>query len=362
MAEPLTGSTRRNPTIAEIARAAHVAKSTASTVLSGGSDSVKISDATRERIVGIAERMGYKPNAAARSLKTGRSQSIVMVVFAVVDYQIMPRLQGVEEFLVPRDYSLQVCTVSDEVGFRGFINLMQANRADGVLLTGIASNEALPLLRELCGEVERVGKPLVAIANAFPAECVKLVAHIDDISGGEQAVTHLIQHGHRRIAMMAIDGQPWAMERLEGYKRAHEKAGIPVDPNLVVLGGLDLRFYRDAALRLLQSHDFTAIFTVTDAMAVAAQSALRDVGRSIPQDCAIIGFNDEPGVADYNFPPLTTVHNPFREVGRTAAEMLVDLIEGRPPKSSRLPVSLVIRESCGCAGAGEVKPSELPVR
>lgn len=343
-----TGRTRRNPTLIEIARATGVSKSTVSLVLNNGPDAACITDATRRKVLEAAKRLGYRPNAAARSLVTGRSNAILMVAFDMLDEDLVARLKGAESYFVPRGYTLHLCTVDSKVGIGGYSAVIRSGRADGVLLTGLATPETYNLVRSLCEEADLYNVPVVALANAFPPDLIGTVAHIDDVSGAEQATAHLISHGHKRIALIGIADQPWSDARVRGYKIAHEKAGMPVDPNLIVLGDrTQVCAYRET-LDLLQNQDFTAIFAITDPMAVAALSALHDSGKRVPEDIAIVGYNNDEKITAYTQPPLTTVANPFYEVGLAAAKMLIDMMEEQPVQPVNIPVSLVIRESCGC--------------
>jgi DNA-binding LacI/PurR family transcriptional regulator len=206
------------------------------------------------------------------------------------------------------------------------------------------------MLRDLVAEAREADTPFVALADAFPREYVEVVADIDDERGAEDAVRHLIDHGHRRIVLLGVRDQNWAVKREKGYRAAMRKAGIEVDPALVILGDRSQTWAYNTTLKLCKSLDFTAMFAVTDNMAVAAMSALHVSGKKVPDECAIIGFDNNEKVAKYTAPPLTTVDNPFYETGRRAAEMLISMIKKRPVESKPLPLSLVVRQSCGCKG------------
>jgi len=341
-------------TLVEIARAAQVSKSTVSLVLNDSPNAIPISNATRQRVIDAATRLGYRPNAAAKALATGRSYTMLMVSFDHWDENLVERLRGAEAYLVPRRYSIRMCTVDAFGGLAAYSEILRSGQADGVLLTGLATAETYPVLRDLCEEAGAVGVPVVALANAFPPEQVDLLADIDDEGGAEKAVTHLIEHGHRRIALLGVLDQPWAKKRESGYRSALKKAGVPFAEELVVQGDRSQTWAYEATLGLAAAFDFTAMFVVTDNMAIAAMSALKAMGKRIPADCAIIGFDNNEKVARFTDPPLTTVDNPFYETGRSAAEILLNLVEERPPRPVVLPVSLVLRQSCGC-GVGEGK-------
>lgn len=351
----LTNSPKQNGrrvTIAEIANAAGVSKSTVSLVLNNTSNLIPISDSTRQRVLDAAKTLGYRPNAAARSLVTGRSNTILMAVVGAKDHHLFERVQGAEAYLAPLRYPLHMCTVDQNVGLSPFFEVIRSDRADGILLTGFATEESNTLLRQLYEEAKSLSKPVVGIANAFPQEYVDAVPNVDDISGAKYAVSHLIEHGHRRIAMIGIANQPWSSDRLKGYYLAHKEADIPVDTGLIKTVNLDSNLQgsvADAVKELISGSDFTALFVVLDMMAIAAISALKSSGRNVPDDCAIIGYDNDELYAAFTAPPLTTVKNPFYEQGIAAAQLLVSLIEGKKVDSIQLPVSLVVRRSCGCS-------------
>jgi LacI family transcriptional regulator len=350
-----TAKRKERATLTEIASAAGVSKSTVSLVLNSSSNIIPISEPTRLRVLEAARAMGYKPNAAARSLVTGRANTILMVVFGARDSHLVERVQGAESYLTPHRYPLHMCTVDTNNGLGAYLEIVRAGRADGVLLTGFATPDTYPLLRELHNEASELEKPVVAIANGFPLDCVEAVAQIDDAGGAEQLVGHLIEHGHRRIAMIGVADQPWCEDRVRGYRSALARAGVPYDPELVKLHGFDgdvqSRVY-DTTLDLANSTDVTAMFVAQDIMAVAALAALRATGRRVPEDCALVGYDNDASFARFTDPPLTTIDNPFHEQGEMAARILVGMIEDKPVPAELLPVSLVIRESCGCRRAG----------
>lgn len=336
-------------TLAEIARIAEVSKATVSLVINGKQNSMPISMSTRQRVLDAATLLGYRPNAAARTLATGRSKTALMVAFDLWDENLTERLRGVESYLVPLGYSTRMCTVEAGQGAVSYEEILRSGQADGVLLCGLASPNTYPILHHIRQVADAMGVPIVALANAFPREYVDRVAHIDDESGAEEAVSHLVGHGHRRIVLLGVADQEWARSREKGYYSALEHAGILIDPSLIALGDRSQSWAYRTTLELTESVDFSAMFVMTDNMAIAALSALRSAGRQVPRDCAVIGFDNGEKVAKYSAPPLTTVNNPFYETGQTAAEVLVCVIEGGKPKDSIIPVTLVIRESCGCS-------------
>lgn len=197
------------------------------------------------------------------------------------------------------------------------------------------------------------GKPVVAVsAYAKDAPCPYILP--DNHGGALAAVRHLIEHGHRRIAFAGNLTHEDLRQRLRAYQQALQEAGIPFDPGLVLeVPTNERRSGRRAAQQILESHpDVTALFVATDPGALGAMSALRDAGRRIPEDIAVIGFDDIEA-ARFATPSLTTVRQRIDVIGKTAAQMLFDLLDGREvPRDAQItPTLLVRRRSCGCSPA-----------
>jgi LacI family transcriptional regulator len=342
---------RRRVTLVEIASAAQVSKSTASLVLNSRPNVIPISESTKRRVLDAAAKLGYRPSAAAKALATGRSHTALIVSLDFWDEHLFLRLKGIEAHLVPLGYSTRICTLDAPVGLRAFSEILHSGQADGVLLSGATMPDTQPLVRSLCQQASAEGVPVVGMSNSFPPDCVQYVADIANRSGADEAVSHLIGHGHRRIAFLSVSGQAWAEERQRGYLEALERADIPVDPNLIVTGHLSQGWAYEATQQLADTEDFTAMFVVVDRLAIPALSALKAAGRRVPEDCALIGFDNDYTVMRFTDPPVTTVENPYYDTGKLAAAMLVDLIEDRPMDHVTLPVHLVIRRSCGCTDA-----------
>ena len=341
----------RKVTIAQIAAAAQVSKSTVSLILNGKENAVPLSEATRERVLDTARQLGYRPNAAAKALATGRSQTVLVVAFGSWDENLLERLRGAESWLVPARYSTRMCTVSDDIGLQGCLEVVQTGLADGILVTGTVTARELPAYQRLNADAGAMGMPVVALADAFPPGVVANVAQIDDAGGAAMAMAHLVGHGHRRIVLLGVAGLRWAQQREQGYRMALDRAGIPDDPSLIALGDGSQSWAYNAMLTLAATVDFSAVFAMNDYLAIAALAALKMVGRRVPEDCALIGFDDNEKFARYTDPPLTTIANPLFETSRTAANRLLDMIDGAPFRPVSLPVEMVIRQSCGCLNA-----------
>ncbi len=335
-------------TLAQIARTAGVSVPTVSLVLNRRDNTVRVSQQTRSRVLQVADQLGYRPHGAARALATGRSHTILVACFDQWDENLVERLRAVQSCLMPRGYSTRVCTVGPAGGLEAFTSIVGSRQADGVLLTGLATPQALDVLWAMRTETQRAGVPMVALADAFPAGAVDAVAHIDDYRGGYLATRHLLEHGHRRVAFIGVQGQNWSGKRETAYHDALTEAGADADPELVRHCGTHISEVRQVVDSLVDHTVFTALFASSDHIALAAMAALRAHGRSIPDDCAVVAFNDGEAAANFCEPPLTTIRNPFDASGATACDILLELIDGLTVTHAPLPVKLIVRGSCGC--------------
>ena len=345
---------KKRVTLAQIAAEAGVSASTVAYVIHNKPNPWSIRESTREHVLATAAKLGYRPNAAARSLATGRSQAILMVGVNFGSYSwdtgIGEQLRGIESYLVPKEYATHVYTLDASSNMDAYRDIIMSGRVDGVIVAGTATPQLYSVLQKLYAIADKAGLPIVSLSDTMPNENKGVSINIDEKSGAEQATSHLIWHGHQRIALLGVIDAPWAISRECGYKSALIEAGLKTDENsIVLLEHHTQQLAYEATLQLAKSVEFTAMFAMSDALALAAILALRSVGRRVPGDCAVIGFDDQHTLTEYADPPLTSIHNPFYESGKTAAETIVKIIEGQPINPGILPVSLVIRESCGCS-------------
>lgn len=298
---------------------------------------------TRERIIRIAREMGFRPNPLAKGLAT----RVNFCVGAAIDARHLPIkrsfygavLEGVEEVMDEAGYQLVFSVIRHGDLPRSVLE----GRVDGLILMG--TDIPPQLVEDLKGRV-----PLVLVDHHLPG--VDAVVS-NNVGGARCAVEHLIAHGHRRIAFVVETlSDPNFRERLLGYREALEAHGISFDETLVFVGGRRRGSPRFAMGRLLEMENPpTAIFGANDHMAIGALQALREAGLEVPRDVALVGF-DDGDLAPHAVPPLTSVRVSRKEMGRTAARRLLQLIcsPSTSPKLITLPTELVIRASCGCPG------------
>lgn len=333
-------------TLADIAREAGVSSMTVSAVLNGARTSTRVSQATRERVMEAAERLSYRPNAAARGLQRRRMD--VLGVVAVMDYgpnadlnlYFLEVLNGIMAEATLRGQNTMVLSIQDWNADSQRVLDFCDGRVDGLILIGPT------VTPEFAEKLSRQSVFVAIHGYALPDDIWNL--DVDNTDGARLAVRMLIEQGHRRI--LHITGSlesGGARERVEGYRRALEEAGIPYDEALVVPG-----FYSKPAgewrmSQILESGRLgplpTAIFAGSDAIAIGCCRALTAYGLHVPEDVSIVGFDDTLD-ARMNDPPLTTVRQPFREFGHQAVDLLLKQIEGHTEPDSD-PPSRETRES-----------------
>lgn len=339
----------RRATIRDVARRARVSHQTVSRVINGHNS---VAPPTRDRVLAVIRELEYVPSAVARSLTSQRTHTLGMVTTDVSDHFFSEAVAGAEAEARRRGYFLIIGSIEEgsEDDERTYLRLMLERRVEGLIV-------AVPRLRlapdDLLAETA-ARMPTVLVASDVELPGADLV-DIDNRRGGADATEHLVSLGHRAIATITgpLDW-PSARSRLDGYRDALRKAGVPVDRGLVepcVDWGLESG--RRAAERLLGAGArITAIFAQSDLLALGAIAALRSRGLRVPDDVSVVGF-DDIAVASVFDPPLTTVRQPMREVGELAARLIGDRASGaRQAKGARhvLRAPLVVRGSAARLG------------
>ncbi|GGQ49648.1 LacI family transcriptional regulator [Streptomyces althioticus] len=336
----MTGN--RRPTIKTVAARAGVGRTTVSRVVNG---SDLVSADARARVLAAIKELNYVPNSVARGLVTNRTNAVALVIpesesrlgsepfFAAL-------IRGVSGALAESGTQLQLMLVRDQAERDQLTESVATRRVDGVLLVSVHAEDRLP------GILEEMGLPTVLAGRRDAGEQLSYV-NSDNAGGAAEAVRHLLGRGRGRIA--TITG-PQDMDvgraRLAGWHAAHKEAGVPADASLIEAGD----FSEDSggrAMRLLLERmpDLDAVFAASDLMAVGALAELRRQKRRVPDDVAVVGFEDSV-LARHTNPPLTTVRQPVEELGRTMARILTDItLNDRPRQQITLPTELVVRES-----------------
>ncbi|MGC5308466.1 LacI family DNA-binding transcriptional regulator [Micromonospora zamorensis] len=333
-------TTAQRPTLEAVAARAGVSRATVSRVVNG---STTVAEPIREAVTRAVAELGYVPNLAARSLVTQRTDSIALVmpeaatrVFS--DDQVFPGIiRGVSQELEAADKQLVLMLAGSPAGHQRVERYTTGRHVDGVLFASLHGADPLP------GTLARLGIPVVVSGRPLGDVAVPYV-DVDHVAGVTTAVRHMIDIGRRRIATIAGPQDMVAgIERLSGYRSAVADAGLP---ELIAVGDFTRESGAAAMRRLLTEHpDLDGVFAASDLMAHAALRTLREAGRRVPDDVAVVGFDDIETAA-YTEPPLTTVRQPIVELGRRMTRQLLRLAAGETIEQAvMLPTELVVRES-----------------
>lgn len=331
-------------TIEDVARLAGVSISTVSRVINRN---VPVSDEVVARVEAAMKELRYAPRAAARNLATRKTNALGFLASDALGEFFGPLVVGIEEITNANGYDLLISTAGGSGPHDDLPRALGRHNTDGLLVF------ASSLSDDAIARAHASGLPLVLIHKSSPAGLPIPCVTIENKSAACAVVEHLITaHDRRRIALLrGLAQQEDSHWRELGYREVLAKHGIPFDPALVRPGDFSRNVAR-ASVRVLLEEGviFDAIFTGDDEAAVGALQALHEAGRRVPEDVAVVGFDDQPLAVVLN-PPLTTVHAPTQDVGRVAAQQLISLIRtGHADALTLLPTELCIRRSCGCRG------------
>jgi LacI family transcriptional regulator len=329
-------------TLRDVARAANVHPGTVSRALNEETRGLVNPD-TAERVIRVAEELGYRPNRIARGLKTSRSHTIGVLIPDITNPLFPPILRGIEDRLDQAGYtSLIVNTDNDSERERLYLDTMRARQVVGFI------SATARLDRELLVELAEAGTPLVLVNRSLEDGSVPAVT-IDDHQGIALAVEHVVALGHERVAHVAgPQNLSTGHRRHLGFIEAMRAAGLEVPPERVRFGAL---FTEEEGARACDelldvAPDVTAIVAGNDLMAIGCFDTLERRGLSCPDDVSVVGFNDMPFV-DRLRPPLTSVRIPKREIGQVAADLLLEQLTGEGEAASEilLEPTLTVRSS-----------------
>jgi len=304
---------------------------------------------TRDRVLAVARKLGYTPNHIARSLVLKKTNTIGVVV-PEISHSFFPEvIRGIEDAVYAAAYHLILThSAEDYSREQDAINTLESKRVDGLLI----STAQTVTDHSTYIEAIRLGLPIVFFDRVVPnigASCVS----IDDEDCSAQITEHLLHHGYRQIAHLS--GPPTVSigkERLNGYQKALERNGLKVRSDLVAQSGFHEKGGYSAMeklLRLPPRERPDAVVAVNDPAAFGAMKIIQEHRLRIPMDIAIVGMSDDVR-AELMPTPLTTIHQPGYEIGKTAAQTLIAEIEGKSEPGRRIIVrtELVVRKSCGC--------------
>jgi DNA-binding LacI/PurR family transcriptional regulator len=327
--------------LTDVAKAAGVSIATASRVLTGAD--YPVADATRQKVVSAAQQLGYQPNLVARSLRTDRSHTVGVIADDLLSPFTPPILRGIQDHLKTVGYLAMIVNSDwDPAIEREAMSTLLSRAVEGIIF--VESGHLAPTK-----ELEDSQKPFVYVHRLFGSSIRNSIVP-DDYGGARLAVEHLICLGHRRIAHIA-GPQGWhsARRRLESYLDTLPLHGIEVDPALIAAGDWEYEGGEIAAAQLLAMRPLpTAMFVANDEMALGAIAAIRSAGLHVPEDVALVSYDNRTYCRVFR-PKLTTVSLPAYRMGRRAAELLWAKLQGEsvPDDEVRILGRLYVRESCG---------------
>ncbi len=334
----------QTPTIADVARRAGVSIATVSRVLN---NNTPVAEATAKRVQDAIEELNFIPRTAARVLASRRTKTLGLLLPEIGGAFFSPLLKGIEAEAQAAGFDLLIHAIS---------HIPHASRPVAHRPLGEHNTDGLIVFAQSIDEKEMtrlysISFPFVLLYQTPPPALAIPSVTIENKSGAQTIVEHLIQvHGCRRIAFLrGPDGNEDSGWRERGYREALDAHGIPFDPSLVATGGFNEEQAYFAIQQMLRAGvEFDAVLGGDDDTAAGVINFLQQAGKRVPQDVAIVGFDDVP-VARYLRPPLTTVRAPIEQVGREGVRQLVRMISGQQAEALTLMrTELVIRESCGC--------------
>jgi len=343
--------TEHRITIRDVAAYAGVSFKSVSNVVN---DRPYVSEDLRKKVRRAIDELGYRPHSIARSLASRRSNILGVVLRATpadarVDPFFAQFLLGVCAVAGAREFGVLVQILLDEEPIRRYGDLFDHRQVDGLIMHSPRIDDdpgSNGPLQDL---------PAVRIGRAPPGSSV-LAVDGDDEQGACAAVSHLIALGHRRVGMVANANPKYTVTstRIRGYRQALAEHGLPFDETLLTIGHFSLQSGQEATARLLDLPvPPTAIFVSSDRMALGAMHEVHDRGLRIPEDIAIVGY-DDLFLAAHTSPPLTSVRAPIDAMSARATQMLIDTIRGEcvEPRQVILPTELIVRQSCGAKLGG----------
>lgn len=332
------------PTLEQVAARAGVGRGTVSRVVNG---SPQVSERTRVRVMRAVDELGYVPNMAARALVTRRTGAIALVI-SEPEERIFGEpffagvVRGITTVVGEASRQLVLALVQTREQVDRLDTYLTPQHVDGVLMLSAHDADTLP------SRIMGRGLPIVLCGRPGQVAGMSYV-DVDNAGGAREAVAHLLAQGRRAVALIAGPQDMIAgRDRFDGYRTALGDAGLPVEESLVEVGDFSESSGADAMRALLARRpDVDAVFAASDLMALGALRVLRDAGRKVPDDVALVGFDDGP-LAAVSDPPLTTVHQPMEQLGREMATMLLAQISNggaAGPEQLVLETSLVERAS-----------------
>jgi len=332
----------------DIAKKAGVCMATVSRTLNNPD---RVSAKTRDLVMKVVEDMGYIPNRLAASLRQGRSHNIAIMLPDITNPYFSPIVRTIEQIALTRGYSVILKDTQDDPALeRSFAEMVKTRQVDGI----ITNSQRIPFDVDPDQPLQEQLPPIVNASEFCDLDGIPKVG-VDNVAIGRDAAQHLLDFGHRCIAVITGTSHILSSQQREaGFRQALQAADVQFDEKLLYQGDYSCESGVAGVRAIMQlKHRPTAIFCFGDQVAIGALHALRELGYRVPEDVSVIGV-DGIALSQYSAPPLTTVAQPLTQIGEHCATLLIDLIEGKTPDKliHILPHQLLIRASTGPAPTG----------
>ena len=305
-------------------------------------DHPRISEDTKKRVKALAMKLNYRPNIIARAMVRKQTNLIGLIITDIMSSFFPQIIQGIEDIVSKHLYSVILCATENETSReRHYLQLLRQKRVDGIIAVPNLGNKNADLWELLLKQE----MPIVSILRRLPVNKSPYVI-VDNYRGGYMATRHLIEMGHKKIAHLAgPEMLPLSHARKQGYMDALHESGLGVHKALIKITNFNFNDGYKKTLHLVKSNpEITAIFASADIVAIGAIQAIRQMNLRVPEDIAVIGF-DDLFFASFSEVPLSSIAQPKYEIGVRAAQKMLDLLDDKEVESEILEPSIVVRQS-----------------
>lgn len=331
-------------TIKDVAKMAGVSTSTVSRALSG---KIPVDEKTKQKVMAAVKELNYQPNALAKSLKEGTTNTIALIIPNIRNAVFPAVARGVEDIARKHGFTVILCNTDEDLTIeKEYVDKLKKRWVDGFVFATAVNNEDHILA------LKDAGFPVILLVRHLDAKIDAVIS--DNFKASYEAVSYLVKRGHKKIAIISNKLElSLYKNRLEGYKKALQEADLPIDEELIITSLSDEDNAYEPMLKMLQSGiDVDAVFAMSDYKAAGVIRAIKDFGLSVPEDISVIGYGNTE-MSPLLDPPLTTISQPFYEMGANATTKLIKLIKNKnkSQKSDEKPVidilesKLIIRSS-----------------
>ncbi len=331
-------------TMQDIADQAGVSKGTVSYVLNGKQEKARINQETCSKVIAIAEKLGYRRNAIAQSMKTGKT-NVIGFIGGLYSSYCVEIIKGINDIASKNNYIVKLFPADNLTEAKNSARQCVEQRLAGVICRSL-SEESLNILRK---ELETNNIPIVLVDSSFSHDwCSRVIS--DDFDGAKQATEYLLKLGHRKIGLVTnVFSRGFAKIRHDGFIKTMKDAGRKINKNDICILGYDDEISseeREIVKAFFTTQKPTAIFCASDPLAMKILNIMYSLNIKVPDEISVIGFAGVKYTA-FSSPALTTIKQPFVDMGQMASDILLSEIKGKSIKQEvKIPVDLIIRDSC----------------